>query len=92
MRNRVASLDILKIVSIFFIVIHHYALWTKWNFPSGFSLDKLTVQTMLIGGKLGVNIFVMITGYFMIHSSVKLKSIVQIWLETTIISLIIYFF
>lgn len=90
--QRVGSFDVLKILAILAIIVHHYALWSGWEFSSGFQLNKLAAQTLLIGGKLGVNIFVMITGYFLISSIPKIRSLFQVWVETTLISLIIYFF
>lgn len=91
MKKRYGNLDLLKILCIYMIIIHHYATWSGWTFESGFHLNKLTAQTMLVGGKLGVNIFVMITGFFLIRSNIKMKSIVKIWVETTVFSLAIYF-
>ncbi len=90
--QRVGSFDVLKILAILVIIMHHYALWTEWHFPEGFQLNKLAAQTLLIGGKLGVNIFIMITGYFLIQSVPKVRSLFQVWLETTLISLVVYFF
>lgn len=88
--KRQGNFDVLKIIAIFFIVLHHYALWSGWKFEPGFHLNKLAAQTLLVGGKLGVNIFVLITGFFMIYSTPKLKSLVTVWIETTLISLLVY--
>lgn len=89
-KNRNGSLDLLKIIAIFFIILHHYALWSGWNFEEGFHFNKWVAQSLLIGGKLGVNLFVMITGFFMIKSKPKVKSLFTIWVETTIICLLVY--
>lgn len=89
-QRRKSNFDILKIIAIFGIILHHYALWTKWDFQSGLQLNKIVVNTLLIGGKLGVNLFIMITGFFMINSKIKLKSILSIWIDTTVISVILY--
>ncbi|MGX7162264.1 acyltransferase family protein [Enterococcus massiliensis] len=89
--ERMGSFDVLKIGAIFFIILHHYALWTGWNFEKGIHFNKIIAQSLLVGGKLGVNIFIMITGYFMIKSSPKIKSLIIVWMETTVISLFIYF-
>lgn len=88
--RRNSAIDMLKVASIFFIILHHYALWSGWHFGAGFSPAKLAAQTLLIGGKLGVDLFVMITGYFLIRSSAKVKSLVTIWVETTLIALVVY--
>lgn len=90
MKQRLGNFDLLKILSIYIIIIHHYALWSGWKFEAGFHLNKLTAETMLIGGKLGVNLFVMITGYFLIQSRAKIKSLLNVIIETTVFSIIMY--
>lgn len=89
-KKRQGNFDVLKIISIFLIVLHHYALWSSWKFLPGVQLNKIAAETLIIGGKLGVNLFVMITGYFMIHSRPKMKNLITIWVETTVISIFIY--
>lgn len=90
-KSRKSNFDILKVIAILGIILHHYALWTDWQFERGLHLNKVVTDTLLIGGKLGVNLFIMITGFFMIYSRPKLKSILNIWIEATMISVVLYF-
>ena len=92
-------MDALKVFSIFLIILHHFALRTHWmsmttlnpnGLPMGLSARTIIIDSLLAGGKLGVDLFIMITGYFMIRSTAKLKSIVTVWVEATIISLLVF--
>lgn len=97
-QTRNGSMDALKVLSIFLIILHHFALRTHWvpvtllnpnGLPLGLSDRTIVIDTLLAGGKVGVDLFIMITGYFMIRSTAKLKSIVTVWVEATIISLLV---
>ncbi|MBO0487282.1 acyltransferase [Vagococcus fluvialis] len=88
---RQSNFELLRIVSIFIIVIHHFALWTPWDFNSHGDFYRLTINFLMIGGKVGVNLFVMITAYFMINSNIKLKNIIRLIFEVTVFSIILYF-
>lgn len=65
------------------IVMHHYAVHGGWAFTPDFTLNKYFNQVFSFGGKVGVDIFVLITGYFMISSAFKsgklVKLVGQIW-------------
>ena len=50
------------------IVAHHYGFYGGFNFlPTEITAQKLWVQWLLMGGKIGVNLFMLISGYFMIN-------------------------
>lgn len=80
---RESNFELLRIVSMIFIVMHHYAIHGDFNSLSGgeYSPALLFVQILLIGGKLGVNCFVLISGYFLIMSSESTSRILRIWLQ-----------
>ena len=71
------------------IVMHHYAVHGGWAFTPDFTLSKYFLQIFSFGGKVGVDIFILITGYFMIHSAFKPEKLVklvgQIWFYGLII-------
>ncbi len=72
------------------IVCHHYAVHGGFNsMEAGFRLNKYVVQVLSYGGKLGVNIFVLISGYFLVTSGFKLKKAVKLWVQVTFYSLAI---
>ena len=92
---RESNFELLRIVSMIFIIGHHYALYSGFTFSENISINKLIVQFLTIGGKVGVNIFIIITGYFMVNGRFKIKKILNLALQTftyTFIFLIVNFF
>lgn len=79
MRN--ANIELLRIVSMVLIVLFHFSVHGTW--PEGGPLASDTAVEMLsFGGKLGVNCFVLITGYFMVHGHLKVQSLLRVMLQT----------
>lgn len=71
-KDRNASIELLRIFSMFAIVIHHYAYhgtfnWTAYN-PNVAGALKINIFLHFFG-KLGVVIFVMIGAYFLCEKS-----------------------
>tara|TARA_R110000744_G_scaffold109639_1_gene207136 strand:- start:882 stop:1898 length:1017 start_codon:yes stop_codon:yes gene_type:complete len=73
------------------IVAHHYSIHGNWNMDDSININRLFVQFLSIGGKLGVNLFVMITGYFMIKSNIKLNSVIKLVSQTWFYSVLFFF-
>lgn len=68
--SRNSNIELLRIISMFLIVVHHMSVHGftsagRWNLQSFPSLNQFLVQFMVIGGKIGVDIFVVITGYYL---------------------------
>ena len=58
------------------IVSHHYAVHSQWDSSLVGStpiLNILFVQIISLGGKLAVNVFVLISGYFLVKESFSVK-------------------
>lgn len=72
------------------IVTHHYSIHGDWNMNTSLNFNKLFVQFLSIGGKLGVNLFVMITGFFMVRSTIKFNSLLKLVTQTWFYSLLIF--
>lgn len=72
------------------IILGHFSLETHWNFSHNDVLLSSTIKSLWIGGKLGVNLFVLISGYYLIHSTFKKKSFIRVWLISYFYSLTIY--
>lgn len=53
-------------------------------------LNKVVLNIIIVGGKLGVNLFIMISGYFLIDSRFKPKKLFKLVAEITFYSLLIY--
>lgn len=86
-KTRNSSFELLRIVSISFIVLSHLS-WHGYAdkdlvysyIESPFNRDLLRCLNL---GNLGVDIFVMISGYFLIHSTkVKFRKVLQLFALT----------
>ena len=78
--NRLSNIELLRIISILLIISFHYV------YKSGFTYDTLNYNTFIVKtftffGELGVNLFVLITGYFMINGKFKVKKLILIICE-----------
>lgn len=76
---RSSNLELLRIVSMLLIIICHSST------HGGFALaeqvlwaNKLFLQLITFGGELGVCCFILITGYFMINSTFKIKKLLKL--------------
>ena len=85
------SIEVLRILSMLLILMHHYAVHGGFSIdPSTTSVNKILIQFLSAGGKLGVNCFILITGYFMINSRFKLEKLLRLILTVFTYSAIIY--
>ena len=77
-KKRNINIELLRILSMLLIVYHHYSVHSSWVFPNSFS--KRTALINIIGnfGKIGVIIFVLITGYFYSKQRFSVKKIFQL--------------
>lgn len=82
---RNSNFEILRIISMLFIVGYHFALY------SGFPENNLIINFLLFGGKFGVNCYVLISGYFLIDSScLNIRKLLSVWIKTQFYSTVIY--
>lgn len=96
-KQRSSNIELLRIIAMFLIVLHHAIVhggldktlikfYTIPNFLAhGFTIFSL--QSLVIFGKMGVAIFVLITGYFMVYSQARFVKVIKIWLVIFIYSL-----
>ena len=91
MNKRNSKLELLRIISIFFIVLSHYVVHSGLNIdnlPLGF--NKIILDICILGN-VGTMLFVLISGYFLINSNkVKIKKIIHFWLQVFFYSFFIY--
>lgn len=78
---RSSNIELLRILSMVLIVMHHFSVHGAW--PDGGALaSDFAVNILSFGGKLGVNCFVLITGYFSVCGKPKISSVLRVVLET----------
>lgn len=89
--RRFANIELLRIVSMMLIISSHLCNHymdmegSLWPFPPGF----IFLQSIKSITYIAVNMYVLISAYFLCESSFKSKRIVMIWLEVLFYSLII---
>ncbi|WP_057752306.1 acyltransferase family protein [Limosilactobacillus frumenti] len=94
--KRDSRFELLRIISMFMIIIFHFDYFgQKWRVPSIHSFwDYTLLSSYLSLGKLGVYLFIMITGYFVGNKTFPIsKSLLKscsIWLEAFYYSVGIY--
>lgn len=95
--ERKSNIELLRIIAMLLIILHHAIIHGifggVWSFPTEesyriFLNGTFIYEILYFGGKFGVHVFIMITGYFMISSNVSAKSIVKFWLPVFTWSLI----
>lgn len=96
MKIRDSRFEMLRILSIFFIILFHFEYFSQnWRLNTIHSYgDFLLESSYLVLGKTGVYLFVMITGYFIGNRIIKIrKSInksVVIWGEAWFYSMLAF--
>lgn len=71
------------------IVSHHYVIHAGFDFSNMPFINTYYLHFLLAGGEIGVDIFVLISAYFMSASTVSIKKIVKLELQVFFYSVII---
>lgn len=89
---RESNFELLRIIAMLMIILNHYVEHgldlENLNYP--FGLNLVLSWFMKYGGKFGCFLFILITGYFMIHSSFKLNKFILLILEIWFYSVAVY--
>ena len=92
---RQSNFELLRIVSMLFIILHHISVHGGWGnggvfFPEELTINAFFLQAILPLGKIGVNVFVLISGYFLINSTKDTwPKIAKLWLEMLFYSVVV---
>ncbi len=78
---RNSSIELLRIITMFMIVSCHFATHGGFSFnPQTLSIPRFWWNVLEMGGNFGVDVFVLISGYFLINSKgVNFKRILKFW-------------
>lgn len=77
-KQRKSNFELLRIFAMVLIILHHYALHGGLSSVDSYGINKYIGIICLIGGKLAVNLFVLISGYFLIESEFKIKKVLKL--------------
>ncbi len=82
-KDRQSNFELLRIVLMLMIVAHHFTLHGGYPYTSDFSWNKGFLMFFGAGGKIGVTVFLLISGYFLIKSGFTWRKlgrlVAQIW-------------
>lgn len=86
--ERNSNLEILRIFAMIMIIAHHYILHSSVQLSDATALNKVIISFLELGGKLGVNIFILITGYFLIEKQYNSKKVIKLVIKVLTYSMI----
>lgn len=72
------------------IIGHHLAVHGNYPISENMGVNDYAIRFFTIGGKLGVNIFVLISGYFMVKSTFRFKKLIRLFAQLLFYSLLIF--
>lgn len=81
--SRQSNLELLRILMMILIVAHHFAIYSSFDFSSASSpMSRIWLYLLRLGGKIGVNVYVLISGYFLVRKdSLSLEKAIRLWLQ-----------
>ncbi|WP_312188564.1 acyltransferase family protein [Enterococcus sp.] len=88
--NRLSNFELLRLVSMFLIVLHHYGVHGLVD-ETGTSLQSVGVGMLTSFGKSGVFLFVLIGSFFLVDKSFDCSRIINIISSTFFYSFLILF-
>ncbi|MBF0715627.1 acyltransferase family protein [Gemelliphila palaticanis] len=81
-KERNSNYELLRIISIIFIIAYHYGRHGVYDLSSEhISFKKEFINFLSIGGQFGVSIFIIITGYFLVKKEFTFKRLFKIWID-----------
>lgn len=89
-KTRNSSIELLRILAMFFVVLSHYSVHGQLeavDLPLSFNRILLDIT---VTGNLGVDIFIIISGFFLINSKFKLNKLIKLIGQVLFYSIIIY--
>lgn len=95
-KQRNSNLELFRILSMFLIIAHHYVVNSGLLLPGGpMSTAPMAWRTLFLmvfggWGKLGINCFVLITGYFMCTSKITAKKFAKLLFEIMFYKIVIF--
>lgn len=89
-KQRSSNFELLRIVAMLFIISFHYV------YKSGYVFDSLTIHSVIIKsfyflGELGVNLFILITGYFQVKGKFSIEKLIKLILEVSFYYIFTFF-
>ncbi len=90
--QRQSNFELLRIFAMLGIIATHFVYHGGFRFASDtITVNRLYQQFLFTGGNLGVNLFVLISGYFLVTShGIKTEKLLKMWLQVFTYSVVLY--
>jgi len=88
-RERNSNLELMRVLAIVLIVMHHYICYSGFTIPATMR-DRLVISGFFAFGKMGVDFFVVISGYYMVESRYTLRKFLKLWGQVWLYSAAIF--
>ena len=88
-KEREIGPELLRIVAMLMIILSHISVHGGLTYPD-VCLNGMILSVMAMGGKTGVIIFILISGYFSVHASMRPKKAAILIAQTVFYSLLTY--
>ena len=79
-KERKSNFEILRILAMVLIISYHFVFHSNYNYGT-INAHDFILRTFWLFGEIGVNLFMLISGYFMVHSKFSLKKVIRLVLE-----------
>ena len=84
--GRNSNIELLRAISMLMVIAYHYSIYGFYAEDIAYTANKYFVDIFGMSGKIGTDIFVLITGYYMVNSRFTVKKLLmlmgQIWFYT----------
>ena len=90
--KRDSNFELLRIVSMFMIILHHFFCYGNYNFTFPFSGNDIVLVIFQSGGKIGVVLFILISGYYMVkEKNIRFRKLIEMEFQLLFYSLVLFF-
>lgn len=89
-KTRNSNLELLRVIAMLLIIAHHWSShgFARWELPYG--REKMAIEMLYMGGKVGVDVFVLISAYFTCKNACSLKKMLVFIGQVTFYSMGIF--
>lgn len=89
-KGRNINIELLRIISVFIIIFNHYSIYGGFEYDNPLTLNAFIIEFLHLGGKIGVDIFIFISGWFMSTSTkFDVRRIIKLCLQVLFYSVIL---
>lgn len=84
-KKRQSNFELLRVIAMMMVIIHHSMIHgtldvSRTTISQGNQYSLALFCMLAFGGKVGVCVFSLITGYFMLYSHISVRKLVKLWL------------